>query len=257
MQKKISFIITAAGAGKRLGARVNKTLLKINNKSILEINIENCIKHHQISEIIISYHPNDLESYRGIVDLFQSNNRFAEKTIKLVKGGKERHHSVFNALKEVDESSEYVMIHDGARPFFPCEVFHRFLSEISEGKEAIIPYLPAYDTTLYVNKASDGDDFYLSKSDLRTLDRDLILSVQTPQCFSKRLTNKLIKTMGDSERIYTDESSVLLKSNERIQFIEGSKYLHKITNMNDYEVAKATYKIYLEKEKKYVDDMEK
>ncbi len=252
MEKKISFIISAAGLGKRLGAGINKTLLEIEEKSILQINIENCIKHSQVFEIIISYHQNDFEKYKLIVDKIKSRLLGIQKTIKLVQGGKERHHSVFNALKNVNQSCDYVMIHDGARPFLPSEVFDSFLSEIKQGKEAIIPYLPAFDTSLYVNESIDNRDFYLNKSSLSKLNRDFILSIQTPQCFSKNLSDKIMDIMRNTEVKYTDESTALLESNENLQFIKGSRYLHKITNMDDYEMAKATYRLYLEKEEKYL-----
>ncbi len=248
MQKKISLIITAAGKGSRLNASKNKTLLRIYDKTILELCIDALIKQQEIDEIIISYNEVDYKAYTKILKKYQNTSLYSEKTIKLVEGGNERHNSVLNCLKAVNNKADYVMIHDAARPFLLNEVYNRFIVEINNDKEAIIPYLPCFDTTLYVHNDKIQGNLYLNKRDLNKMDRNLLFNIQTPQCFSKRLADKIAHLIESHEIVYTDESTALLKTDERIMFIEGSKYLNKITTMEDFEIAEQVYYAYLKKE---------
>ncbi len=248
MSKKISLIITGAGQAKRLEAGINKTLLKIYDKRVLELAIDALIQHKEIFEIIISYHQNDYKAYNKIISKYQTNSLYTDKAIKLVEGGKERHDSVLNCLKTVDSNADYVMIHDAARPFLPTQVYQRFILEINNGKEAIIPYIPCFDTTLYVHNDKIHGNLYLNKRDLSKMERELLFNIQTPQCFSKRLADKIAHLIESHEINYTDESTALLKTDERIMFIEGSKYLNKITTMEDFEIAEQVYYAYLKKE---------
>ncbi len=248
MQTKISLIITAAGKGTRLNADKNKTLLRIYDKTILELSIDTLIRQKEIREIIISYNEMDYKAYNKILNKYKTSSLYADKTIKLVEGGKERHDSVLNCLKNVSDEANYVMIHDAARPFLLNEVYARFINEINNNKEAIIPYLPCFDTTLYVHNDKIHGNLYLNKRDLSKMDRTLLFNIQTPQCFSKRLADKIAHLIESHEIKYTDESTALLKTDERIMFIEGSKYLNKITTMEDFEIAEQVYYAYLKKE---------
>ncbi len=248
MNKKICLIITGAGKGTRLEAGINKTLLRIYDKRILELCVDALIMQKEIFEIIISYNESDYKPYKKIVDKYKTSSLYSDKTIKLVEGGKERHDSVLNCLKKVDENADYVMIHDACRPFLPNEVYDRFICEINNGKEAIIPFIPCFDTTLYVHNDKSQGNLYLNKRDLSKIDRSLLFNIQTPQCFSKRLADKIKHLIESHEINYTDESTALLKTDERIMFIEGSKYLNKITTYEDYEIAEQVYYAYLKKE---------
>lgn len=238
---KMSAIISAAGAGTRLGASGNKTLLKIEGKTVLERSLEPFLKQEALAELLISYRESDFNAYREIVDRVQSERTGHPLSIRLVKGGKERRDSVYHCLKELNVEHDYVMIHDCARPFFPAKLFRAYLKEIAAGQEAIIPYLPSPDTLLYVHKNRMGGELLLEKKDLSKIDRSLLLRIQTPQCFSMRLARALKTWMEENTELYSDESSAVLAMGEKIMLIRGSGYLNKITDAEDWEFARAIY----------------
>lgn len=245
---KLSVIISAAGAGTRLGASTNKTLLKIESKSVLERSLEPFLKQESVAEILISYREPDFNEYRVIVERVQRERTHHPISITLIEGGKERRDSVYHCLKKLNPNHDYVMIHDCARPFLPAELLRTYMSEIAAGQEAIIPYLPSPDTLLYVHKNKAGGELLLEKKDLSKIDRSLLLRIQTPQCFSMRLAQALKNMLENSSEQYSDESSAVLMMGEKIKLIRGSSYLNKITDAEDWEFARAIYHSFRSKE---------
>ncbi len=70
--------------------------------------------------------------------------------MKLVEGGEERQHSVYNALLEV--SHDIVLVHDGARPFIKERTIQE-LVEVTDQTGAAIAAVPVKDT---IKKVIDG-----------------------------------------------------------------------------------------------------
>ncbi|WP_235852512.1 2-C-methyl-D-erythritol 2,4-cyclodiphosphate synthase [Helicobacter vulpis] len=130
----------------------------------------------------------------------------------VVLGGNTRQESVQNALEHVQ--SRFVVVSDVAR--FGLDL--RVLSELLEGMrthqlEGMAPALPPTDTFVYEHRA---------------LERDRALCVQTPQvCLTSAL--KKAYALGN----FSDESSALLHAGGRVEFIQGSPHLHKLTTAAD------------------------
>ncbi len=235
----IAVIIAAAGKASRINRNINKTLLKIENKTVLEHSIEAFLKYNQVKQIIVTYNDNDLNEYQYLIDGIKQKYSFHK--INLIEGGEKRSESVLKAIKNLEEEYDYLMIHDAARPFMPSWVFDKFLKEIKEKEEAIIPYVTVQDTTIY---------------DMKAIDRELLMRIQTPQCFSKRVVLKIADLLENSEVVYKDESTALLTLRERIDFVKSSEFLNKITYPRDYIVAKEMYKLFKKLEYKYSKDKE-
>ena len=102
----------------------------------------------------------------------------------LVDGGSTRAESVSNALAEV--GTEYVAIHDAARPLLTAALLEALVSELAADPEAdgIIAAAPVHDTVkkVRVEFRSPGDQNSTHViSD--TLDRSELWGAQTPQVF--------------------------------------------------------------------------
>ena len=112
---KVDCVILAAGKATRMNMNLNKHFLIINDKPIIWYTISKFLKHDYVSRIILVVSDDDKFLFESEIlkKYFQGEN------ISLVLGGKERQDSLFNALRFIE--SEYVLVHDGARPFVSFE----------------------------------------------------------------------------------------------------------------------------------------
>ena len=216
-------IILAGGAGKRMGAATNKQFLLIDNKPIivhtLEI-FENC---RSIDSIFLVVNQKDLPVIqKEILETY----RF-KKVTKVVIGGMLRQDSVRNGLEAIEGQCDIVVIHDGARPFVSPSFIEKgiFLMEMFD---AVIPGLPAKDTIKAVSKEG-----FVSK----TLPRDSLWQVQTPQTFKYELIVKAYRE-GMAKKLYGyDDATFIEHLGKKVKVIEGSPYNMKITTPEDLIIA--------------------
>ena len=75
-----------------------------------------------------------------------------KKTVSVCAGGRERYESVWKALQtlrslesEQDQKTDYVLIHDGARPFLNQEMLERLCACVKEEKACVLG-MPVKDT---------------------------------------------------------------------------------------------------------------
>ena len=157
--------------------------------------------------------------------------KYGFKKIKaLASGGKERKDSVSNGLKFVSESSEVVLIHDGARCFITEDIIDKGV-EFAKVHGAATPAVRVKDTVKII-----GEDGFV-KEDLK---RESLRAVQTPQCFrTKELKeayeNALSKEMDltDDNEVYSLFFSKKRKDNGLIYIYEGSEENIKVTSPLD------------------------
>src|SRR5574340_319913 len=95
-----------------------------------------------------------------------------KKVRKIVRGGDTRQASVSNALKSIDGRYDIILVHDGARPLVTPEIITRSVKAAARFGAAIAA-VPVKDT---IKEASQGKV-------ARTIPRDALWSVQTPQAF--------------------------------------------------------------------------
>ena len=100
-------VIAAAGQGKRVGARRNKLLLALGDRSVLERTIEVFRTHSRIRRIWLVVSPQDRDEIETLT---------AGMDITLVNGGIRRQDSVHCALTQLRESEAptHVLIQDGS-----------------------------------------------------------------------------------------------------------------------------------------------
>ena len=113
---KYDAIVVAAGKGKRAELGFNKILFKMKNgKTVIENVLDIFLDDKDCQKII-------LVTDEEIV----SKN----KLVVVTKGGEERIDSVENGLALVE--SEYVLIHDGARPFLNKKALEEVKEKLEE-----------------------------------------------------------------------------------------------------------------------------
>ena len=109
MSKKVSVIILCAGESKRFNSNIPKQFYKIEEETVLEINLRKFINTKSIDNVIIVTSK----------ELLKKTSKYLCNKITTVIGGKTRQESVKNGLIQCKKfKSEIVLIHDCARPFF-------------------------------------------------------------------------------------------------------------------------------------------
>ncbi|KYH35167.1 2-C-methyl-D-erythritol 4-phosphate cytidylyltransferase [Clostridium tepidiprofundi DSM 19306] len=211
-------IILAAGKGKRMGTGINKQFLLMNNKPILYYTLKVFSECDDIHDIILVAAENEVEYC--IKEIVNENN--FTKVSKVVAGGNERHDSVLNGLKAIEEC-EIVLIHDGARPFVDSRIlkdgimFARIHGACACG---VVP-----KDTIKIR-----DNFNLSKG---TLNRRELFMVQTPQCFKYELILECHEKIAYEDIVITDDTMVVEKFNNSVYLYDGSYDNIKITTPED------------------------
>lgn len=183
MHKKTIAIILAAGIGRRMNSDVAKQYLTLGGKPILYYTIK-AFEESSVDEIILVVGKQDSEyCKKAILDKYQFN-----KVQKIIEGGKERYHSVYNGLRAVN-SADYVLIHDGVRPFISREIIENTIDQLPLYNACVVG-VPIKDTVKLVNEAGVV---------IETPNRDLVWSIQTPQAFSYEIIMKAYcMIMGES-----------------------------------------------------------
>lgn len=226
MQKeKCTAIVLAAGQGKRMGTTVQKQYLEVAGKPILFYSLDVFQKTDFIDEIVLVVSEEQKEYCKNeIVDKFNIT-----KVHKIVAGGLERYHSVWNGLEEIEESG-YVFIHDGARPFISEDILQRAYTAVQVEKACVVG-MPVKDTI----KIADGNEFAKE-----TPNRKYVWMVQTPQVFETSLIKKAYNMLLQQEIIEaTDDAMAVEKMlGKQVKLIEGSYKNIKITTPEDMEIAK-------------------
>ncbi len=214
----ISLIIVAAGFGRRLGG-VDKAFVKIAGKEIILHSFETFEKVPQIKEKIIVVNKENVDKAKSV---------FHGKNVKFVFGGSIRAESVKNGVLVAKEN--FVMIHDAARPFVSVSLIERVINAL-KGADSVIPTLKVKPT---IKVVEDGFVF-------RTLKRDTLAVVQTPQLFRKEQLLSAYEKFIDLNGI-TDESMLIEKLGKRVRVVEGEEKNLKITTPLDLIIAKEIVK---------------
>lgn len=212
----LSAIILAAGQSRRLGGVVSKPLVKINNLPVIVYSLRALSKHPDIDEIIVV---SSIENQGGLAKLIKDYS--FNKIKALVLGGKRRQDSVDNGLKKVSAQSDWVLIHDAARPFVNRRVISKVILAAKKTGAAILG-VPVKATIKSVKKGLRVD---------KTLARGNLWEIQTPQVFRKRLILRAYKKYG-KERV-TDDSSLVEKLGKNTLVVQGSYENIKITTGED------------------------
>ena len=157
------------------------------------------------------------------------------KVSAVIPGGRERYDSVYAGLLACRDC-DYVLIHDGARPFITEEILERGMDGVRATGACVIG-MPSKDTV----KLSDKTGFVAE-----TPDRKSVWTIQTPQIFSYSLIRSAHESIREKDMsLITDDAMVVeQESGTKIRLVEGSYMNLKITTPEDLGVAEIFLNIY-------------
>lgn len=213
---RVIAIIVAAGRGKRLGSSLPKQFLKVRGRTILEMSVEAFEQNKYVDEIFVAANADYCE-------LTEKLCRGFSKLKKIVAGGAERQDSVRAALDCLRGENGIVLVHDAARPF----VSEAVINAVIEGTAdfgAAIPTVPAKDTIRQVDGTGS-----------RTLQRETLACVQTPQGFRISLLKHAFEKAQAQGVLGTDDASLVERMGINISMVQGEDANRKITTREDLE----------------------
>lgn len=223
---KYSVVIPAAGQGKRMKLNKNKQFLLLEDKPVIIHTLEVFQNDDWCEVIIVVGNESEKEQIRELTKLYGIT-----KVKRIVSGGKERQHSVYNGLKALTKDM-IVLIHDGARPFVKTEHLHDLVKEASDTEAAILA-VPIKDTV----KESSGSKVS------RTVDRTNLWSVQTPQAFKLKAILEAHQWAEKSHFLGTDDASLMECLNKTISIVTGDYFNIKLTTREDIIFAESILRL--------------
>lgn len=226
-QTKVTAIIPAAGMGNRLGLGYNKQYIELAGKPMVVRTIETISESPSVLEAIWVVGEQEIELAQGLVEEYQLH-----KVKHVVAGGKERVYSVINGFLKADQETEYLLIHDGARPLITSETIAECIQQAYETGAAIVA-VPVKDTI----KVSTED----GKQIVSTPPRSILWAAQTPQIMKKEWFVQAIQENLQLDTI-TDDSMLMEQIGKPVAIVKGSYENIKITTPEDVELAETILK---------------
>ena len=224
---KVAAIVPSAGRGARLKTRTGKPYIKLGAKPVLAHTLIALERNKKIREILVAVEKDKIgKAYREIIQ------KYNIKKARLLAGGRERIDSVYNALRLVSDDIDYVLIHDGVRPFVTDELIEDLLKAAARFK-ASVAGVPVKPTLKFV---SEG------KFIKHTPPRQYFWEAQTPQVFKKDLIIKAYESARKKNISATDDATLVEKIGIRPKIVMGSYSNIKITTREDLELARIILK---------------
>jgi 2-C-methyl-D-erythritol 4-phosphate cytidylyltransferase len=211
-------ILAAAGRGDRLGLDRPKAFAPLNDRPLIAESLERLDASDWIEGIVVAAPPEWEEPC-----ILVAEEVAAGKVAATVTGGATRSESVRNALAEVPEDASVVLVHDAARPLVTEEVIERVVTALGNGWDGAVPALPVADTVKRVNGQAVAE----------TLDREGLVSVQTPQAFVASVLRDALA--GDLAQA-GDCAGLVEAHGGRVRVVEGDRHLLKVTDSVDLEL---------------------
>ncbi len=221
-------IILAAGSGKRLETKlgVAKQFAELAGKPVWLHAVESLSAHPNIGHVLL------------VLPRGSERPANCPEAVHCVEGGVLRQDSVHSGLTylgSLPDAADYVAIHDSARPFVPKAVIDRLLLALGAGASAVIPTLPVADTIKEISHDSTNPDS--ANKVHRTIPRETLVAVQTPQAFERRCITELHNQLQNAPKPVTDDASLAELAGIPVEIVDGDSQLHKLTVAEDFDMA--------------------
>jgi 2-C-methyl-D-erythritol 4-phosphate cytidylyltransferase/2-C-methyl-D-erythritol 2,4-cyclodiphosphate synthase len=224
-KRDIALVVVAAGQGQRLGAGKPKAFVDLVGRPLLTHAIESIIALPDLAQLVIAVPESHLVEAAQIgAELIGD----LPIVFDVVLGGETRQASISNALAELHEESQIVLVHDAARALTPTSLFASVAASVRSTGVSSLPVMRVVDTI----KRIDGDTV------LETVDREVLRSAQTPQGF---VSADLRAAYASAEAEFTDDAALMQAAGHRIIAVDGDERAFKITTPADLAAAELRF----------------
>lgn len=233
---RIAAVIVAGGRGSRLSgatATAPKQYLPVGGRAVIAHAIAAFVAHPAITDVIAVIHADDATLYDNAVlgaDVSKAKLRAP------VIGGATRQQSVAAGLESLahlwppSDETNFVLIHDAARPFVTADVISRVIESLRHSS-AVLAATPVTDTLKRATTSNVVTD---------TIDRRGLWRAQTPQGFRfATILDAHRKAVASGQHDFTDDAALVEWSGQAVSIVLGSERNSKITTAEDLMMANA------------------
>jgi 2-C-methyl-D-erythritol 4-phosphate cytidylyltransferase len=213
-------VLVAAGRGERLGGDRPKAFVRLGDLPLLAEPLRRVDESEWVDSIVVVAPPEWEEPA-----ILLAEEIGASKAVACVTGGETRTASVRAGVGEVPEDVAVIVVHDAARPVLPEEMVPRLLEALGAGFDGAVPALALSDT---VKRVARGVV-------VETLDREGLVSVQTPQAFVAPVLRRALNPVGAKLAQATDCAALVEAAGGRVTTVPGDERLLKVTTHADLE----------------------
>ena len=217
MMLTFSVVVPAAGVGRRMGAGCPKQYLPLAGRFLIEHTLTRLLEHPRIDEVIVALAPEDT--------FFSTLTIADHPRLRIAQGGADRAQSVLNGLRLA--RSEWVLVHDAARPCITHRDIDQLIHEGLAGDGAIL-------ATRVRDTMKRGD---AGGRILKTVEREQLWHALTPQFFPTQALREALEQGLAQGRIITDEASAMEQAGFHPQLVEGRADNIKVTRPEDLALA--------------------
>jgi len=220
---KTAAVIVSAGKGHRIPGEKKKQFLSLAGKPILCHALDPFETCPSIDLIHLVVGREELDyTLREIVEPYGYR-----KIAQIVPGGKQRQDSVRMGIEALGREVGIVAIHDGVRPFVTREMIEQSIQGARRFKAAVFA-VPVKETI----KLASPDRIVL-----KTLDRESLWQIQTPQTFQIDVIREALHRAGEDGFVGTDDASLVERIGIQVHLFPGSYANIKITTPEDLMLA--------------------
>jgi len=212
----IGVIIVAAGKAERMGA-TDKIFALLGGKPVLAWPVDICQQDDLVEQIVITLNNNNLKQGQKLKE------ERAWSKVAVCLGGARRQDSVEEVLHKL-KYCDWVIIHDGARPFLTLDLIRNGL-EAAKETGAAVAAVPVKDTIKF------ADDQGLITE---TPQRNKLWLVQTPQVFSFDVINEAYRKLTAE---VTDDAAAVEQLGYKVKLYPGDYNNIKVTTPEDLALA--------------------
>lgn len=217
-----TFVLLSGGVGSRMHNSIPKQYLLLAGKPMIMHVLERVDKLDVVSKIVVVC----TEQYQSSISLMLSQYDI-KKPVEFAKAGESRQASVYSGLKKVE--TDYVIIHEAARPFVKTEDYWELINSSSEN------VMIGIDIPFTVIKGHEFVEGLLTRSEL--------VNVQLPQKYKTQTLLDAHEKAAEEGKTFTEDASLLYyyKPDVKINIIRGKDYNIKITTRMDMLTGEIIY----------------
>jgi len=220
----VTAIILAAGRGKRMNSSINKAFMLLAGRPILLHSVLTFSTCPEVDHLLVVAAPDEVIHVENMLSSLTGIKRW-----QVVSGGSERQYSIANALKIMSQTTDIVLVHDGARPLVNTQCINSVI-KVATAHQAAVVAVPVKDTIKTVNDSGTVTG---------TPERHTLWSIQTPQGFSARILRQAYEQAEQDGYLGTDDASLVERIGVSVKIVAGRYENIKVTTPEDLIIAEA------------------
>jgi 2-C-methyl-D-erythritol 4-phosphate cytidylyltransferase len=215
--RKIPAVIVAAGKGVRYG-KGSKMFADLKGHSLLYYSLQTMAATPEVGTVVVVTSAERMPEARQLIE--QGGFR---KVSDVVRGGSWRGQSVLRGLEALPQDSNWVIVHDAARPMTSPGIVKRIIRARGRN-DALTMAVPVTDTVMRAGRQMSVEG---------VVPREGLYAIQTPQLLRYPMLLKYYRKAAKTNARFSDDVGLFLKYGGRVKLVEGERSNIKVTYRDD------------------------